>query len=128
MAPLSVPSADTDDLTSTNVLDHMANDQTWPTEDDMTHSANGSGNRGKRKFKRVPKGTSAYQAAWIVDDDDDDSEDDEDDEDMEAESGDGDDDSVPDLVNADEETEDVDVTETNGDLDDDLDPEEEERE
>lgn len=47
----------------------MANEQTWPTEEEL-NSAPAAQEEATRKVKRVPKGTSAYQAAWIFDDDD----------------------------------------------------------
>ena len=70
-APLSTPTDAADDLTATNVPDPLSNEQTWPTDEEMA-SANGvaAGSRGGRRVKRVPKGTSAYQAAWIFDDED----------------------------------------------------------
>lgn len=43
----------------------------------------------KPRVKRVPKGTSAYQAAWIVDDDEGDEVDDDDEFDSEMGSDDG---------------------------------------
>ncbi|KAG8876535.1 hypothetical protein FRB97_004124 [Tulasnella sp. 331] len=86
---------DAESLTSKLDPDTMANEQTWPTEDEMaTGSMSNSrsmlpdaakGTTPKRVIKRVPRGTSAYQAAWIVD------EDDGEDEDWESdEGGDGD--------------------------------------
>jgi pre-rRNA-processing protein TSR1 len=51
-------------LQSANEPDLMANEQTWPTEEELREAEE----RVKEKRKvRVPKGTSAYQAAWIVD-------------------------------------------------------------
>ncbi|WVQ83997.1 hypothetical protein IAT38_006142 [Cryptococcus sp. DSM 104549] len=74
--PLSVPTENADDLTATNVPDLMLNEQTWPTEEEMGEGpAAGSSSGEKKRTKRVPKGTSAYQAAWIVDEDEDDDED-----------------------------------------------------
>lgn len=81
---LEEPTSDQDDLQSTNVPDDMEllqNEQTWPTEEEM----NGAGQHPMdsempppalpgttpRHIKKVPKGTSAYQAAWIVDSDED---------------------------------------------------------
>ena len=79
-----------DSLISTNDADDMANEQTWPTEEEMQGATTSDlpkedlpppPKRGV--VRRVPKGTSSYQAAWIVDeeeeDDDDDGGDDEDD-------------------------------------------------
>lgn len=77
---LAEPSADdVDSLVSSNAPDDMANEQTWPTEEEM-QGASGAGADGAipdakigttpKRVKKVPKGTSEYQAAWIVDDDD----------------------------------------------------------
>lgn len=89
--PLSTVGEEADDLTANNVPDLLANEQTWPTEEEMM-SAPGNNPEGstEKRVKRVPKGTSAYQAAWIVDDD----EESEDDEEI---SEDGDMESEPDL-------------------------------
>ncbi|ODO03106.1 hypothetical protein I350_05951 [Cryptococcus amylolentus CBS 6273] len=68
---LSSPSADADDLVSTNTPDISGNEQTWPTEEEMAGSADYDMNAPSGApiaVKRVPKGTSSYQAAWIVDD------------------------------------------------------------
>ncbi|KZT29103.1 ribosome biogenesis protein tsr1 [Neolentinus lepideus HHB14362 ss-1] len=78
---LAEPDADeADSLVSSNDPDDLANEQTWPTEEEM--NGHGPGQNGNdipdakegttpRKVKRVPKGWSDYQAAWIVDDEDD---------------------------------------------------------
>ncbi|CAO3672707.1 unnamed protein product [Rhizopus microsporus] len=63
-----------DDLIAENEPDFMDNEQTWPTEEELAEADE----RVRRmqametdgNTKRVPKGTSSYQAAWIVDDDD----------------------------------------------------------
>ncbi|CAK9780704.1 DUF663-domain-containing protein [Cutaneotrichosporon oleaginosum] len=68
---LSSPGADADDLTANNVPDLLANEQTWPTEEDMMGASEAEMDGLAKRVKRVPKGTSAYQAAWIFDDDDD---------------------------------------------------------
>lgn len=62
--------------------DPMEGEQTWPTEEEL---AEANAEAKERKLKRVPKGTSAYQAAWIVDSDNEQEEDAESsgDEDME---------------------------------------------
>ncbi|KAF9784341.1 ribosome biogenesis protein tsr1 [Thelephora terrestris] len=67
-----------DSLISTNDPDDLANEQTWPTEEEMNgleQSAGGAslpdakaGTTPKR-VKRIPKGMSEYQATWIVDSD-----------------------------------------------------------
>lgn len=78
---LAEPDAsDADSLISTNVPDDLENEQTWPTEEELngyrteacTESAVPDAEKGTtpRRVKRVPKGWSEYQAAWIVDEDD----------------------------------------------------------
>ncbi|KAJ1264343.1 hypothetical protein BS78_09G256100 [Paspalum vaginatum] len=53
-----------------NVPDPLAGEQTWPTEEDMEEAY--TNNKQKKSVKRkLPRGTSEYQAAWIVDDTDD---------------------------------------------------------
>ncbi|EEB93483.1 hypothetical protein MPER_07850, partial [Moniliophthora perniciosa FA553] len=78
-----------DSLVSTNDPDDMANEQTWPTEEEMNgegetmaDSAIPEAKQGTtpKAVKRVPKGMSEYQASWIIDDD----------EDGDEEDGDGD--------------------------------------
>ncbi|KAF9236639.1 ribosome biogenesis protein tsr1 [Melanogaster broomeanus] len=82
-----VPSS-ADSMISTNVLDDMTNEQTWPTEEEMAGAAPRDGDTDDvevpnakkgttpKRIKRVPKGMSEYQASWIVDESDDDGEDD----------------------------------------------------
>ncbi|XP_042377545.1 pre-rRNA-processing protein TSR1 homolog [Zingiber officinale] len=55
-----------------NVPDPLAGEQTWPTEAEMAEAET---NNKERKLvrKKLPRGTSDYQAAWIVEDTDDDS-------------------------------------------------------
>ncbi len=75
-----------DSLVSSNDPDDMQNEQTWPTEEEMQDDSSRGPAEGTqlpdavpgttpRVVRRVPKGTSEYQAAWIIDDDDDDEED-----------------------------------------------------
>ncbi|KAL4260195.1 Ribosome biogenesis protein Bms1/Tsr1 [Pleurotus pulmonarius] len=75
--------SDADSLVSSNEPDDMANEQTWPTEEEMNGNGNGTdGADGNvpdaangatpKRVKRVPKGMSEYQAAWIVEDEDED--------------------------------------------------------
>ncbi|CAD6334829.1 unnamed protein product [Miscanthus lutarioriparius] len=53
-----------------NVPDPLAGEQTWPTEEDMKEAD--INNKQRKLVKRkLPRGTSEYQAAWIVDDTDD---------------------------------------------------------
>ena len=65
-----------DSLVSENDPDDLANEQTWPTEEEMDgHDQEAEGaslpdaNAGTtpKRIKRIPKGMSEYQAAWIVD-------------------------------------------------------------
>ncbi|EGT47609.1 hypothetical protein CAEBREN_23625 [Caenorhabditis brenneri] len=56
--------------------DAMDGEQTWPTQEELEEA--------DKEMRRVPKGTSSYQAAWILDDEDDD-EDEDSDEDMDDE-------------------------------------------
>ncbi|RKP25100.1 hypothetical protein SYNPS1DRAFT_33053 [Syncephalis pseudoplumigaleata] len=74
-------------LQSENDPDLLANEQTWPTEEELQAAEERVAKMQRdvdapetdadsKNKKRVPKGTSAYQAAWIVDSDND--EDDED--------------------------------------------------
>ena len=75
-----------DSLEAENPVDDMLNEQTWPTEEEL---AEGEARQrlfsdtamsgmagfpndvaGGKKKKKVPKGMSEYQAAWIPDDDD----------------------------------------------------------
>ncbi|GJJ06491.1 hypothetical protein Clacol_000683 [Clathrus columnatus] len=72
---------DADSLISVNDPDTLANEQTWPTDEEMngvrdkemTDGALPDAKVGTtpKAVKRVPKGTSQYQAAWIIDDEDD---------------------------------------------------------
>lgn len=129
MEPLSVPTDKADDLTAENAPDPLANEQTWPTEEEMGGSINGASGPSREgiRTKRVPKGTSAYQAAWIFDDEDGEDEDD-DDEDDDDEM---DDDEAPQLeerFSGDEETEEIELDSRRSELHRDLDPEQEEEE
>ncbi|PZC70683.1 hypothetical protein B5X24_HaOG215085 [Helicoverpa armigera] len=73
-------------LVSENVPDPMEAEQTWPTEEEIQQS---NLETKTKKVKKVPKGWSDYQAAWIVEsdaegegsDDGSDSEDDDDEDD-----------------------------------------------
>lgn len=84
---LSERTNDGDSLTSRLDPDTSQNEQTWPSEEEMQGidgASNGGGGAGSslppaksgttpkvvRKVK-VPKGTSAYQAAWILEGDED---------------------------------------------------------
>lgn len=84
--PISVPDDDADSLASTNIPDEEdfgMEEQTWPTEEEMASAPAALAARDRAdmppparpgttpKLKKVAKGTSAYQAAWIIDDEDD---------------------------------------------------------
>ena len=78
-----------DSLVSSNDPDDLANEQTWPTEEEM----NGNGHAEAsdipdaaegttpKAVKRIPKGMSEYQAAWIIDESEDEGTDGEDERD-----------------------------------------------
>ncbi|KAG1716808.1 hypothetical protein ID866_330 [Astraeus odoratus] len=72
-----VPSS-ADTLVSTNVPDDMANEQTWPTEEEMRggpgpvlsvgdNMPDAPQGTTPKRIKRIPKGMSEYQASWILD-------------------------------------------------------------
>jgi len=65
-------------------VDPMEGEQTWPTEEELREADEAAALLAKddeeKPVKKIPKGMSEYQAAWIVDEDED-NEDDEDDED-----------------------------------------------
>jgi pre-rRNA-processing protein TSR1 len=60
-----VPDEEQESLLAENEPDPMMADQTWPTAEELAEADA----RVERKRKRVPKGTSTYQAAWIPEDD-----------------------------------------------------------
>lgn len=51
-----------------NEADTLAGEQTWPTEEELMGAAT------EQPQRRLPRGTSEYQAAWIVDDEGDEDE------------------------------------------------------
>ncbi|KAJ4483960.1 hypothetical protein J3R30DRAFT_3732035 [Lentinula aciculospora] len=58
--------SEADSLVSTNPTDaeeELQREQTWPTDEEMR------GSTTPKRIKRIPKGMSEYQAAWIVDSD-----------------------------------------------------------
>ncbi|KAM4698957.1 pre-rRNA-processing protein TSR1 homolog [Discoglossus pictus] len=59
-------------LQSEVVPDPMEGEQTWPTEEELKEAEDSF--KGNKIIKKVPKGTSAYQAAWILDDEESDGE------------------------------------------------------
>lgn len=74
-------SDEADSLVSSNDPDDLENEQTWPTEEEM-NGKNGTGSpedpsipdaipgTTPKSVKRIPKGMSEYQAAWIIDETD----------------------------------------------------------
>eukprot|EP00268_Persea_americana_P033412 TRINITY_DN33098_c0_g1_i1.p1 TRINITY_DN33098_c0_g1~~TRINITY_DN33098_c0_g1_i1.p1 ORF type:complete len:798 (+),score=166.58 TRINITY_DN33098_c0_g1_i1:113-2506(+) len=58
-----------------NIPDPLAGEQTWPTEAEMAEADEINKTKTLKK-KVLPRGTSEYQAAWIVEDTDDDSDED----------------------------------------------------
>ncbi|KAJ8301575.1 hypothetical protein KUTeg_020562 [Tegillarca granosa] len=55
-------------LQSEVLPDPMEGEQTWPTEEELA-DAEAHLQAKKKTVKRVPKGTSEYQASWIIDSD-----------------------------------------------------------
>ncbi|XP_074279148.1 uncharacterized protein LOC141604620 [Silene latifolia] len=58
-------------LLTENIPDPLAGEQTWPTEAEMADAEEDRKQR-KSKKKKLPPGTSEYQAAWILDESDED--------------------------------------------------------
>ncbi|CAH2036277.1 unnamed protein product [Thlaspi arvense] len=56
-------------LVAENTPDPLAGEQNWPTEEEMAE-ADRNQKEGKPKKRNLPRGTSEYQAAWIVDESD----------------------------------------------------------
>ncbi|XP_019505952.1 PREDICTED: pre-rRNA-processing protein TSR1 homolog isoform X2 [Hipposideros armiger] len=50
------------------IPDPMEGEQTWPTEEEL-NEANDFLKKSSKVVKKVPKGTSSYQAEWILDED-----------------------------------------------------------
>jgi pre-rRNA-processing protein TSR1 len=55
-------------LQSENIPDPMEGEQTWPTEEELVE-AEEEARVMKHRIKKVPRGMSEYQAAWIPDSD-----------------------------------------------------------
>jgi pre-rRNA-processing protein TSR1 len=62
-----VPDASQEDLITENTPDGMEGEQTWPTEEELRQVEQQEGGLAK-KTVRIPRGTSDYQAAWIMED------------------------------------------------------------
>lgn len=79
-ALLAEPTDDLDSLVSSAAPDDLANEQTWPTEAEMDTEMQDADTAPSipdakigttpRAVKKVPRGWSEYQAAWIVDEED----------------------------------------------------------
>lgn len=73
-----------DSLVSSNDPDDLANEQTWPTEEEMNGVTDtvqpaipdAVVGTTPKAVRRIPKGMSEYQAAWIIEDEEDDEGDD----------------------------------------------------
>jgi len=66
------------EIDSENVPDGMDGEQTWPTEEELEEATK---NMEKKVAKKVPKGMSDYQSAWIMDEETEGQNNDEEDED-----------------------------------------------
>ncbi|KRZ24125.1 T-complex protein 1 subunit theta [Trichinella pseudospiralis] len=53
-----------ENLESQAAVDEMNNDQTWPTEEEIVQSQRDT----EHLIRRLPEGTSTYQACWILED------------------------------------------------------------
>lgn len=126
-------SSSVDSLVSSNEPEDFANEQTWPTEEEMngtvdeiqTDTPDAVAGTTPKTVRRIPKGMSEYQAAWIIDEDDEEA--DEEDGKESSEEADGQ------LADEDEEMQDMPVDDSQSDVDrkesvrfEDLDMEEEE--
>ncbi|CAO3610265.1 unnamed protein product [Cunninghamella echinulata] len=126
-----------DDLVAENEPDYMDNEQTWPTEEELAEADERVRQLQKQQEqvtkKRVPKGTSSYQAAWIFDDDDDysdlEDEDEDEDDNMITNQDDDEDDIVEPVGNGDFDNEEYEEIEMENKIEpeDELDAEEEQR-
>jgi len=61
-----MPDSSQEDLNTENTPDGMDGEQTWPTEEEL-REVDQQAALGK-KTVRIPRGTSDYQAAWIMED------------------------------------------------------------
>uniref|UniRef100_A0A3P9HZ10 Pre-rRNA-processing protein TSR1 homolog n=1 Tax=Oryzias latipes TaxID=8090 RepID=A0A3P9HZ10_ORYLA len=104
-------------LQSEAEVDPMDGEQTWPTEAELLEAEEAR----KSKTMKVPKGTSDYQATWIVDDNE------EEVDDLDGESSDDDDDSMMDEpMDKDDEENDSQEPDSSGVSEEEEDEEEEE--
>eukprot|EP01114_Cavostelium_apophysatum_P010723 TRINITY_DN2482_c0_g1_i6.p1 TRINITY_DN2482_c0_g1~~TRINITY_DN2482_c0_g1_i6.p1 ORF type:complete len:659 (+),score=185.51 TRINITY_DN2482_c0_g1_i6:1078-3054(+) len=76
-------------LETENAPDDMANEQTWPTDEELKEAEDSFRKKvagDPKKKKKVPRGTSSYQAAWIVESEGEEDEDGDEDDEMADES------------------------------------------
>ncbi|KAK9748490.1 hypothetical protein RND81_02G061100 [Saponaria officinalis] len=71
MRSLTPDNLNQEPLLTENIPDPLAGEQTWPTEAEMTE-AEEDRKQKKSKKRKLPPGTSEYQAAWILNESDDD--------------------------------------------------------
>ncbi|XP_071960832.1 pre-rRNA-processing protein TSR1 homolog [Antedon mediterranea] len=62
-----VDTAKQESLQAEAEMDPMEGEQTWPTEEEMADAEAALKDKTKKILRKVPKGTSEYQAAWILD-------------------------------------------------------------
>ena len=77
--------SDVESLVSRNDPDFLENEQTWPTDDEMQCGVecveeipDAKEGTTPKRVRKVPRGMSTYQAAWIIDDDEDEEDEDKD--------------------------------------------------
>ncbi|XP_041918972.1 pre-rRNA-processing protein TSR1 homolog [Alosa sapidissima] len=105
-------------------VDPMDGEQTWPTEEELQEADD---EQKKRRVMKVPKGTSEYQAAWILNDEQENGDDYEDDDDDSVDDDDDDDeDDAEDMMEDGEEIDSQDAGSGCGSGDDEEEEEEEE--
>ncbi|KAJ3320397.1 hypothetical protein HDV06_005320 [Boothiomyces sp. JEL0866] len=66
---LDEPNEERQDLVDQNEPDLLDQEQTWPTDEEIQQAEELV--QQQKQLKRVPKGTSSYQASWILEDDQD---------------------------------------------------------
>jgi len=102
MEDISVLEPDTTqaDLATENTPDAMEGEQTWPTDEELQQAEE---QQVVKKTRKVPKGTSDYQAAWIVENEDEAEVNNEDEEDEASDEDMNEDDLLPPIEEGDEE-------------------------
>lgn len=127
MKLLEEPDQNQQSLVSENDPDPMEGEQTWPTEEELLDAEKSK--HKKQMLKNVPKGTSTYQAAWIIDSDEGEISSDEDDCNMEEmideESSEVDNDEFDEYDDDDEEYETISIANDDAKYDAEMDMDEE---